>query len=119
MFERFKEKLVGKKVLVTGGAGFIGSNLCEVLLSLGAKVTCLDNLATGHKHNIEPFFENENFNLIEGDIRDLGTCHTACASQDFVLHQAALGSVPRSINDPITTSEVYVSGKTVAGEIIS
>jgi len=110
MFEKFKEKLEGKNILVTGGAGFIGSNLCEVLLSLGAKVTCLDNFATGHKHNIEPFFENENFKLIEGDIRDLATCHTACAAQDFVLHQAALGSVPRSINDPITTNDVNVGG---------
>jgi len=110
MFEQFKEKLKGKKVLVTGGAGFIGSNLCEVLLDLGAKVTCLDNFATGHKHNIEPFLENANFTLIEGDIRDLATCHNACASQDFVLHEAALGSVPRSINDPITTNDVNVGG---------
>ncbi|PZX50268.1 UDP-N-acetylglucosamine 4-epimerase [Algoriphagus ratkowskyi] len=110
MFKKFKEKLVGKKILVTGGAGFIGSNLCEVLLSLGAIVTCLDNFATGHKHNIEPFFENENFKLIEGDIRDLAICHRACDGQDFVLHQAALGSVPRSINDPITTNDVNVGG---------
>jgi UDP-N-acetylglucosamine 4-epimerase len=110
MFEKFKEKLVNKNILVTGGAGFIGSNLCEVLLDLGAKVTCLDNFATGHRHNIEPFFENSNFSLIEGDIRDLATCHAACKSQDFVLHEAALGSVPRSINDPITTNEVNVSG---------
>jgi UDP-N-acetylglucosamine 4-epimerase len=110
MFERFKEKLVKQNILVTGGAGFIGSNLCEVLLGLGAKVTCLDNFATGHRKNIEPFFENPNFSLIEGDIRDLATCHAACKSQDFVLHEAALGSVPRSINDPIMTNEVNVSG---------
>ncbi|GAA0881345.1 SDR family oxidoreductase [Algoriphagus jejuensis] len=110
MFERFKEKLKNKKILVTGGAGFIGSNLCEVLLGLGAKVTCLDNFATGHRHNIEPFFSNADFTLIEGDIRDLATCHAACASQDFVLHEAALGSVPRSINDPIATNDVNVGG---------
>ncbi len=103
-------KLEGKNILVTGGAGFIGSNLCEALLSLNAKVTCLDNFATGHRHNIAPFLENENFTFIEGDIRDLETCHKACKDQDFVLHQAALGSVPRSINDPITTNDVNVGG---------
>lgn len=107
--ESFKQ-LKNKKVLVTGGAGFIGSNLCETLLKLNAKVTCLDNFATGHKHNIEPFLNNENFTLIEGDIRDLDTCHKACKGQDYVLHQAALGSVPRSINDPITTNDVNVGG---------
>ncbi|WP_026811004.1 SDR family oxidoreductase [Arenibacter latericius] len=107
--EQFK-KLANKKVLITGGAGFIGSNLCEALLSLDAKVTCLDNFATGHRHNIAPFLNNENFTLIEGDIRDLDTCHKACEGQDFVLHQAALGSVPRSINDPITTNDVNVGG---------
>ncbi|MBT0812925.1 SDR family oxidoreductase [Litoribacter ruber] len=102
--------LESKKVLVTGGAGFIGSNLCEALLGLGAEVICLDNFATGHKHNIEPFFENQNFTFIEGDIRNLETCNAACEGVDFVLHQAALGSVPRSINDPITSNEVNVSG---------
>lgn len=107
--DKFKT-LKGKKVLVTGGAGFIGSNLCEVLLELGAKVTCLDNFATGHRHNIEPFLENGNFTLIEGDIRDLETCQKVCEDIDFVLHQAALGSVPRSINDPITSNEVNVNG---------
>jgi len=110
MFEQFKDKLEGKKIVVTGGAGFIGSNLCEALLELGAIVTCLDNFATGHKHNIESFLKNTNFILIEGDIRDLATCHAACKDQDFVLHQAALGSVPRSINDPITTNDVNVGG---------
>jgi len=110
MFEQFKEQLVGKKVLVTGGAGFIGSNLCEVLLDLGAIVTCLDNFATGHRYNIKPFFENTHFTLIEGDIRDLATCHAACKSQDFVLHKAALVSVPRSFNHPITTKAVNVGG---------
>lgn len=107
--EQFKS-LENKNVLVTGGAGFIGSNLCEVLLELNAKVTCLDNFATGFKHNIAPFLCHENFALIEGDIRDLATCHAACKKQDFVLHQAALGSVPRSINDPITSNEVNVGG---------
>ncbi|WP_224490285.1 SDR family oxidoreductase [Robertkochia flava] len=107
--DKFKS-LKSKKVLVTGGAGFIGSNLCEVLLEIGAKVTCLDNFATGHRHNIEPFLENKNFTLIEGDIRDLETCRKACEGQDFVLHQAALGSVPRSLKDPITSNEVNVSG---------
>ncbi|RFC54789.1 SDR family oxidoreductase [Brumimicrobium aurantiacum] len=99
-----------KNILVTGGAGFIGSNLCEILLEIGAKVTCLDNFATGHQHNITPFLEDSNFTLIEGDIRDLETCHTACEGKDFVLHQAALGSVPRSINDPINTNSVNTDG---------
>lgn len=102
--------LKAKRILVTGGAGFIGSNLCEYLLESGAVVTCLDNFATGHRHNIESFLGNTNYKLIEGDIRDLETCQTACEGQDFVLHQAALGSVPRSINDPITSNEVNVSG---------
>lgn len=98
------------KILVTGGAGFIGSNLCEALLYNGYSVTCLDNFATGHRHNIEPFFSNPNFTLIEGDIRDLETCHKAVHGVDYVLHEAALGSVPRSIKDPITSNDVNVSG---------
>ena len=102
--------LKNKNILVTGGAGFIGSNLCEILLQIGAKVTCLDNFATGHKHNVEPFLKNSNFTLIEGDIRDLETCHKACEHKDFVLHQAALGSVPRSIENPIATNEVNIGG---------
>lgn len=105
-----KDLLKSSKVLVTGGAGFIGSNLCEKLLEFGAEVTCLDNLATGHKHNIEPFLENTKFKFIEGDIRNLETCIEATKNQDFVLHEAALGSVPRSINDPITSNDVNVSG---------
>lgn len=104
------QKLANKKVLVTGGAGFIGSNLCEALLDLEAQVVCLDNFATGHRHNIEEFFANARFTLIEGDIRNLETCQRACEDVDFVLHEAALGSVPRSINDPITSNEVNVSG---------
>jgi len=98
------------KILVTGGAGFIGSNLCEYLLQCGAIVRCLDNFSTGHRRNLESFLEHQNFNLIEGDIRDLNTCQEACGNVEFVLHQAALGSVPRSINDPITTNEVNISG---------
>ncbi|MBY0065611.1 SDR family oxidoreductase [Empedobacter falsenii] len=99
-----------KHILITGGAGFIGSNLTEFFLGKDYKVTCLDNFATGHRHNIEPFFSNPNYTLIEGDIRDLETCHKAVNGVDFVLHQAALGSVPRSINDPITSNDVNVSG---------
>lgn len=104
------DNLKNKKILVTGGAGFIGSNICEYLLESGAIVTCLDNFTTGHRHNIESFLGNTNYKLIEGDIRDLATCQAACEGQDFVLHQAALGSVPRSINDPITSNDVNVSG---------
>lgn len=106
----FKEKLSHKNILVTGGAGFIGSNLCEELLNLGAKVTSLDNFSTGFRENLEAIKDNPNFKLREGDIRDLETCREACENQDFVLHEAALGSVPRSINDPITTNEVNVGG---------
>lgn len=99
-----------KRVLVTGGAGFIGSNLVEKLLSLGANVSCLDNFATGHRHNIAPFMQDSNFRLIEADIRELKACLLACENQDIVFHQAALGSVPRSIHDPITSNDVNVSG---------
>jgi UDP-N-acetylglucosamine 4-epimerase len=99
-----------KVILITGGAGFIGSNLCEYFLSKKYKVVCLDNFATGHRHNLKDFVNNENFSLIEGDIRNLETCQQAVQGIDYVLHQAALGSVPRSINDPITTNDVNVSG---------
>ena len=98
------------KILITGGAGFIGSNLCEYFLSKGNYVTCLDNFATGHRHNIEHLFSNEKFKLIEGDIRNLEDCKNATHGIDYVLHQAALGSVPRSIVDPITSNDVNVSG---------
>ena len=104
------EILQNKRILVTGGAGFIGSNLCEKLLDLGVKVTCLDNFSTGRRENLETCLQNPNFTLIEGDIRNLETCKKACENQDFVLHEAALGSVPRSINDPITSNEVNVGG---------
>ena len=98
------------KILVTGGAGFIGSNLCETLLESGNKIVCLDNFSTGKRENIEYFLSNANFTLIEGDIRDLETCKKAVENVDYVLHEAALGSVPRSIKDPITTNEVNISG---------
>ncbi len=98
------------KILITGGAGFIGSNLCEYFISKGSQVVCLDNFATGHKHNLDVVMNHSNFKLIEGDIRDLDTCRQACIGVDYILHQAALGSVPRSINDPITSNDVNVTG---------
>ncbi len=98
------------RILITGGAGFIGSNLCEYFLSKGNQVVCIDNFATGYRHNIAPFLENKNFTLLEGDIRNLEDCQKATERVDYVLHQAALGSVPRSLKDPITTNEVNVSG---------
>ena len=97
-------------ILITGGAGFIGSNLCEYFLSKDYKVICLDNFATGHRHNLKDFIENPNFRLIEGDIRNLADCQKAVDGVDYVLHEAALGSVPRSLIDPITTNDVNVSG---------
>ena len=99
-----------RKILVTGGAGFIGSNLCEALLECGDTVVCLDNFSTGYRKNIEPFFANPRFSLIEGDIRDPESCRKAVEGMDYVLHEAALGSVPRSIKDPVTTNEVNVGG---------
>ncbi|PIF60677.1 SDR family oxidoreductase [Flavobacterium sp. 11] len=98
------------KILITGGAGFIGSNLSEYFLNKGYQVVCLDNFATGHRYNLAACFDNPNFTLIEGDIRNLSDCQKAVEGVDYVLHQAALGSVPRSINDPITTNDVNVSG---------
>ena len=103
-------QITKKKILVTGGAGFIGSNLTEALLKLNNEVICLDNFATGKKENITPFLTNPNYTLIEGDIRKLSDCKLAVKDVDYVLHQAALGSVPRSIKDPITSNEVNVSG---------
>ncbi len=97
--------------LVTGGAGFIGSNLVEYLLKYDAKkVVVLDNFATGHRSNIDTFLQDDRCQLIEGDIRNIVTCKEAMQGVDYVLHQAALGSVPRSINDPITSNDVNVSG---------
>lgn len=110
MYFQELNKLKNNTILITGGAGFIGSNLCEVLTSNNIKVVCLDNFSTGKKENIAPFLKLPNFKLIEGDIRTLEDCKKACVNVDYVLHQAALGSVPRSINDPITTNDVNVSG---------
>ncbi|WP_343588634.1 SDR family oxidoreductase [Flavobacterium sp.] len=97
-------------ILITGGAGFIGSNLTEYFLDLGYKIVCLDNFSTGHRHNLKDFLDNPDFKLIEADIRSLADCNLAVQGVDYVLHQAALGSVPRSIKDPITTNDVNVSG---------
>lgn len=100
------------KVLVTGGAGFIGSNLCEHLLNNGYTVRCLDNFATGHPENIFPLLEKfpNTFSLQVGDIRNIDDCRKAVEGMDYVMHEAALGSVPRSINDPATTNAVNISG---------
>jgi len=98
------------KILITGGAGFIGSNLTEYFLGKGYQVVVLDNFATGHRHNIEQHTSSPNFKLIEGDIRNHEDCQKAVEGVDYILHQAALGSVPRSIKDPQTTNEVNVSG---------
>ena len=97
-------------ILITGGAGFIGSNLCEHFIAKGYNVRCLDNFATGHRYNLDAIISNEKFLLIEGDIRNLDDCKKAVDGVDYVLHEAALGSVPRSINDPITSNDVNVSG---------
>lgn len=104
------QKIENKRVLVTGGAGFIGSNLCEDLLKYNNKVVCLDNFSTGYRTNIIPFLSHPNFQLIDGDIRNLIDCQTAVHDVDIVLHHAALGSVPRSLDDPATTNEVNISG---------
>ncbi|MGB3922682.1 MAG: SDR family oxidoreductase [Bacteroidales bacterium] len=102
--------LTEKRVLVTGGAGFIGSSICHDLLERGNEVICLDNFATGKRENISDLRGNPKFKLIEGDIRDIDTCHKAVKGIDVVLHQAALGSVPRSIADPATTNAVNING---------
>lgn len=96
--------------LVTGGAGFIGSNLCEAILNKGYQVRCLDNFSTGHKENIIPFLDDNDFTFIEGDIKDLDTCQKACAGVDYVLHQAAWGSVPRSLEMPLFYCENNIQG---------
>ncbi|MFS4448986.1 SDR family oxidoreductase [Maribacter sp. 2307UL18-2] len=98
------------RILVTGGAGFIGSNICEELLKNGNYVRCLDNLSTGNPINISDFAKNPKFEFIEGDIRNINVCQKSCQNIDYVLHQAALGSVPRSIDDPIRSNEVNVTG---------
>ncbi|WP_419020787.1 SDR family oxidoreductase [Eubacterium callanderi] len=98
------------KFLITGGAGFIGSNRCEALLKRGHFVRCLDDLSTGKEENIQPFLENPNFEFIKGDIRDLDTCMNACKNIDYVSHQAAWGSVPRSIAMPLVYEEINIKG---------
>jgi UDP-N-acetylglucosamine/UDP-N-acetylgalactosamine 4-epimerase len=98
------------KVLVTGGAGFIGSNIVDKLLKQNNRVVCLDNFSTGKRENLAPYKDNPNFDLIEGDIRDVSVCQMAVQGVSVVLHQAALGSVPRSINDPVTSNDVNVTG---------
>jgi UDP-N-acetylglucosamine 4-epimerase len=96
--------------LVTGGAGFIGSNLCEALLHKGVVVRCLDDLSQGKEENIRPFLASPDFTFIKGDIRELDTCMAACAGADYVLHQAAWGSVPRSIEMPLLYEEINIRG---------
>ncbi len=105
-----KRLIENKRVLITGGAGFIGSNLVEKLLKQNNTITCLDNFLTGKRENIEGFINNPSFSLIEGDIRNIDTCKKAVSGAEIVLHQAALGSVPRSINDPATTNDINISG---------
>ncbi|MBI5010343.1 MAG: SDR family oxidoreductase [Bacteroidia bacterium] len=102
--------LRNSRVLVTGGAGFIGSNLTESLLEAGNEVVCLDNFSTGKRKNIEGFFNNPRFKLIEGDIRNYDDCLKAVNGIEYVFHEAALGSVPRSIKDPATTTDVNIGG---------
>ncbi len=104
------KNLAGANILVTGGAGFIGSNICDYLITCRAKVRCFDNFSTGSKRNIIHLTKNKNFTLIEKDIRNLKDCNEAALNVDYILHQAALGSVPRSINDPLTTNDVNING---------
>src|SRR3982751_6688236 len=100
-----------KTFLVTGGAGFIGSNIVEYLLQHNAKkVIALDNIATGFEENLKPYLSLTNFHYIKGDIRNIEDCHTACKGVDYVFHEAALGSVPRSIKNPIATHDVNATG---------
>jgi UDP-N-acetylglucosamine/UDP-N-acetylgalactosamine 4-epimerase len=104
------ETFTNYKLLITGGAGFIGSNLVDHFLELGNHVVVLDNLSTGYKKNIAHHFGNSKFEFIDGDIRDLNTCKRAVNNCEYVFHQAALGSVPRSIKDPVTTNSVNIDG---------
>ncbi len=109
--KQFANKISQSSFLITGGAGFIGANLVELLLGLGAqKVRVLDNLSNGYYTNIEGFVGLPNFEFIEGDIRDIDTCRKAVVGIDYISHQAALGSVPRSVEDPLTSNEVNIGG---------
>ena len=103
-------KVSGSNILITGGAGFIGSNLVESMLRAGNHVVCLDNFSTGKRENIDPFINNPDFLLIEGDIRNYSDCVKSLKGIDYVFHQAALGSVPRSIKDPVTSTDVNIGG---------
>jgi len=103
-------KVSGCKILITGGAGFIGSNLVESMLKSGNHVICLDNFSTGKRGNIDGFMNNPDFLLIEGDIRNYADCEKSVRGIDYVFHQAALGSVPRSIKDPVTSTDVNIGG---------
>jgi len=107
---QMENALRNSRILVTGGAGFIGSNLIESLLQYDNRVTCLDNFSTGKRENLKPFIANPDFRLIEGDIRNVGDCEKAVTDIDVVFHEAALGSVPRSIKDPVTSTDVNIGG---------
>lgn len=104
------KNLTNSKILITGGAGFIGSNLVDYFLQNNNEVICLDNLSIGYKKNIAEFFDHPNFQFFEGDIRDLDICKIAVRDCEYVFHEAALGSVPRSIKDPVTTNAVNIDG---------
>lgn len=100
----------GATFLVTGGAGFIGSNLCEAILGMGHNVRCLDDLSTGAQSNVDLFTGNPNYQFVQGDIRDFDVCISACSGADYVLHQAAWGSVPRSVEFPLLYEEINIKG---------
>ena len=104
------KKLENKRILITGGAGFIGSNLVEKFLAQGNEVVVLDNFSTGKRENLVPFSDNKSFKLIEGDIRNISDCQKALDGVEYVLHEAALGSVPRSVKDPMTSTAVNILG---------
>jgi UDP-N-acetylglucosamine 4-epimerase len=105
-----EQTLRNSRVLITGGAGFIGSNLVESMLNEGNSVVCLDNFSTGKKENLKECIKNTRFSLIEGDIRNYSDCQKAVESIDFVFHKAALGSVPKSIKDPVSATDVNIGG---------
>ena len=102
--------MTNSRVLVTGGAGFIGSHLCDALIERGHHVVCIDNLLTGKMENIDHLMDEPRFTFMKEDLRDISACHEAVKECEIVLHQAALGSVPRSISDPISTNEINITG---------